>query len=143
VTERVVAIDIGVEWEPSVPAARLVAADDGEARLSLRPHADDEDRRHVELVWAGAVVARMEPPNDEAIDGHRLYAAGLEDVWWIGEVHESQLIADLVRRNEVHERHSPDLFAGLRHWILPLKECVVEVVAESLTVERPGSPQRA
>ena len=90
----------------------------------------------IELVWGGCLVARMEPPNDEAISGPRLYEVGLRDVLWLGEVYESDLIADLERHNRVHAHHSAERYIELRHWVAPLKECTVEVVARSLHVER-------
>ena len=136
VGERVVPVDLEVRWDFGAPLATLWMDDRFQARLRLEPEPDDRDQRSVELIWEGAIAGRMEPPNDEAIEGHRLYAAGLMNVFWIGEVHESELIADMERRNRVHERHRPDDFLGLRHWVLPLKECVVEVVASTMSVAR-------
>jgi hypothetical protein len=78
----------------------------------------------------------MEPPNDEAISGHRLYRVGLREARWVGEVHESELIAELEQRSRVHERHDAARFGDYRHWIVRLKECTVEVVARELVVER-------
>ncbi|HEX6420051.1 MAG TPA: hypothetical protein VFZ77_16235 [Acidimicrobiales bacterium] len=121
---------------PNAPAALLTATDDGEARLRLRAHPDDHDQRRLDLVWSGCRLARMEPPNDETISGHRLYEAGLREVLWLGEVDESELIVDLERRSRVHPRHSAALYSGLRHWVVALKECTVEVVACSLRIKR-------
>lgn len=87
-------------------------------------------------MWRGCFVARMEPPNDEAISGHRLYDVGLREVQWLGEVFESELIAEVERRNRVHVHHAPERYIELRHWVAALKECTVEVVARSLRVER-------
>ena len=108
----------------------------GETRLRLRPHPDDHDQRPLELVWSGCLVARMAPPNDEAISGHRLYDVGLRNVHWLGEVYESDLIADLERRNRLHPHHRGEPYTELRHWVAALKERTVEVVARSLRVER-------
>jgi hypothetical protein len=139
VAEHVAAVDLATEWDPNSPAARLTATDDGETRLRLQAHPDDQDQRPVDLVWNGCLVARMEPPNDEAISGHRLYDVGLREVLWLGEVYESDLIAELERRNRVHPQHSAGRYTALRHWVAPLKERTVEVVARSLRVERGGS----
>jgi hypothetical protein len=136
VGEQVAAVDLGVEWEPDAPSAQLTTTDGGEARLRLRAHPDDHDQHPVELVWDGCLVARMEPPNDEALSGHRVYDVGLREVLWLGEVYESGLIAELERRNRVHVRHSAEQYTALRHWVAPLKACTVEVVARSLRVER-------
>lgn len=76
----------------------------------------------------------MEPPNDEALHGHRLYRAGLADVEWLGEVHESTLVHELEAANRVHSSHDPSAWLRLRHWVVPLKECIVEVVADGIEV---------
>ena len=154
---------------PRAPAAGLTATDDGETRLRLRAHPDDHDQRQLDLVWNGCLVARMEPPNEEAISSHRLYDVGLREVQWLGEVYESDLIADLERRDRVHPDHSAERYTELRHtelrytelrytelrctelrhtelrctelrhWVAALKECTVEVVGRSLRVERGAS----
>ena len=55
---------------------------------------------------------------------------------WSGEVLESSWIERLERQNRVHPRHDPARFSTLRHFILPLKEDTVEVVARQVTVRR-------
>jgi hypothetical protein len=141
--ERVRSVKLPVEWCPGAPEAILVAADLGAgAVLALEPHPDDPDQRCVVLSWPSAQAASMEPPNAEALAGHRLYNRGLKKIDWCGEVMNSAWIADLIRRNEVHDRHDPALFAGLRHYIVPLKESVVEVVATSIGVHRVAGATR-
>lgn len=134
--EYVVNIDLGVTWDPNAPDAALTAFDNGTATLRLSPHSADDDERDVLLVWSGAKVALMEPPNDEAITGHRLFLAGLNAVRCIGEVAESTLISELERANRVHPRRDPAPYASLRHWIVPLKECTIEIIAQSLQARR-------
>ncbi len=136
VDEHVVSVDLPIMWEPNAPEARLTANDEGEARLRLRPHPDDHDRRLVALVWSGCRATRMDMLNDEAIDGHHLYEAGLRDVLWLGEVRESALIAELERLHRAPPRRRAGRCAELRHWVAPLKECIVEVIASSFRVER-------
>jgi hypothetical protein len=78
----------------------------------------------------------MADPNDEAISGHRLYQVGLSDVLWAGLVADSNLIRDLERQNRVHPDHDASWFDALEHHGVLLKECVVEVVAKAVAVER-------
>jgi hypothetical protein len=78
----------------------------------------------------------MGNPNDEAIEGHRLYEKGLGDIHWLGVVEDSELIASLERQNSVHPFHQPEWFANMRHYVLPLKETTVEVVAATLSIVR-------
>jgi hypothetical protein len=60
-------------------------------------------------------------------------------VLWFGEVLQSEWISTLERQNRVHQQHDPDRFARLTHFILPLKECTVEVVAASWEISRSGA----
>jgi hypothetical protein len=134
--EHVVALDLGVTWEPNAPAAILLSDDYGKTVLALNPHHDDPDRRSVALVWSGSRYACMADPNDEAISGHRLCASGLGDVLWAGAVRDSDLIRALETQNRVHLNHDPSRFEPLTHHVVLLKECVVEVVAPALSIQR-------
>jgi len=134
--ERVIPVDLGAQWEPNAPAAALLVRDDGTAELTLQPHPVDADESPVRFVWHGCCAAVMQPPNDEALSGHRLYDKGLRGLLWAGEVLDSQWIADLERQNRVHPRHNPGRFARLRHFILPLKERTVEVIATGWETQR-------
>jgi hypothetical protein len=42
----------------------------------------------------------------------------------------------LEKQNNVHSRHDPSRFKSLVHYVLPLKESVVEVVADSIALQR-------
>jgi hypothetical protein len=136
VAEHVETFDLGVTWDPNAPDAVLLTGDFGPTALALQAHPDDQDGRCVVLVWAACRLACMTPPNDEAISGHRLWEKGLRETRWAGVVHDSELIDGLERQNRVHPQHSASLFEGLTHYVLPLKECVVEVVAREVAVRR-------
>jgi hypothetical protein len=136
VAEHVEALDLGVIWEPNAPDSVLLAGDVGATVLALEAHFDDSDRRCVVLVRSGCRYASMTPPNDEALVGHRLWESGLRGTLWAGVVRDSELVKALERQNRVHPMHSAALFDGLTHYVLPLKECVVEVVARGLAVQR-------
>ena len=128
--------DVGTTWDPNRPGAVLAASDLGETRLTLQAHPDDPDQSAVNLVFVGSLAARMEPKNDEALSGNSLYRAGLRDVVWIGEVIQSRLIANLEKKNRFHPLRDPQRFRRLRHWVVPLKEVLVEVVAEGIELQR-------
>jgi hypothetical protein len=138
--ERVLSWDIGFRWEPNAPDAVLAVADSGRAVLALKPHFDDPDRDCVVFVWSGTWAAVMGPPNDEARSGHRLYRRGLADLLWAGQVKQSEWIADLERQDRAHKLYDTARVAQLTHFILSLKESVVEVAAQDATIRRrPGS----
>ncbi len=133
-----------VSWEPNAPEAALVATDGLYAALGLKPHFDDGDRRCVVLLWRSPHFAQLGSPNDEALPGHRLYPKGLACIRWAGIVLSSELIEQLERQSRVHPRHDPSRFNNLVHYVLPLKECTVEVVACAVSVKRyEGSPAQA
>jgi hypothetical protein len=134
--EQVVALDLGVTWDPNAPEALLLSDDIGRTALALNPHHDDQDKRCVVLVWSGVHSARMGDPNDEAFSGHPLYGSGLSDVLWAGVVRDSAEVVALEARNRVHADHDASRYETLAHHVLLLKECVVEVIAERVTVDR-------
>jgi hypothetical protein len=137
--ERVVPWDAGCRWEPNAPDAVLTISDAGRAALAVNAHSDDANQDCVVFSWSGTSAAVMGSPNDEAISGHRLYQHGLSGLLWAGRVEQSEWIAGLERQNRVHPRHDTARFTRLIHFILPLKEGTVEVVAEKVTVlRRPG-----
>lgn len=134
--EHVEPLDLGVTWEPNAPDATLIARDDRTVALALRAQPDDEDQRCVVLVWSGAGSASMADPNDEAISGHRLFDKGLRQIVWAGVVVDSQLTDQMERQNRVHPWHDESRFALLKHHVVLLKECTVEVLATSVGIER-------
>jgi hypothetical protein len=78
------------------------------------------------------------PPNDEAMEGHPLADRGLE-FYDAFRVVGSSWIRRLERMNSVHERHNPEKFDRLSHYILTFHDSTFECVAEDYEFEiRPG-----
>jgi hypothetical protein len=138
VVEHVEAIDLGVTWEPNSPNAVLASGDNGVTVMAVSAHPDDRDQRCVVLAWSSTRSATMSDPNDEALPGHRLYNRGLANVVWAGRVECSEFIAELEERARAHPERDPARFASLVHYVIPLKECTVEVVAAALSTNRIG-----
>ncbi len=112
--------------------------DMGRGALAQRAHPDDPDHRCVVLRSDVVRYALMSPPNDEALNQHRLYDAGLRGVLWLGVVRDSSLVAAL---RPMWSREA--VFVPL-HYVVVSKECVVEVLAENVDVFRiGGSPRQA
>ncbi len=82
------------------------------------------------IVAFRAIACMFGPPNDEAADGHPLYSRGLlpYDAW---EVLDSSWNRELIGMNEVHPRHSPEVFAGNRHLVLMFHDSTFECIARS------------
>jgi hypothetical protein len=122
---RVDEVDLGVLWL-ATGSWSLVADDAGNTQLTLLADLDDPDQRSVRLEWSGSVSVRRDGPSTEAREGHPLHGSGLERLMRIGEVVDSPLVDQLGERS--HD--------ALRHWIVPLDECLVEVLAATVAVER-------
>jgi hypothetical protein len=136
-SEHVVPIDLGVDWNHNTEDYLLMQSGAGRAVLVIDANwGVDPDLRTVLLTWTGVAFASMGGPNDEALSGHRLYSKGLDEVVWSGTVEESELIELLVRQNSVHPHHRPDRWLGLTHYVLPLKGDVLEVVADAVSFRR-------
>jgi hypothetical protein len=123
---------VDITWEPNAPDAVLISDDFGRGALALTAHPKDPDRRTVVLRFDLVMYSAMTPPNDEALNHHPLYDCGLKELLWLGVVRESRLAARLKPMwHPVAERRLQPM-----HFIAPLKECVVEVVAAKVDVFR-------
>lgn len=130
-----------LRWEPNAPEACLLVDDFARAALAQRAHPDDADQRAVVLRWDLALHAQMGPPNDEARVHHRLYPVGLRDLLWLGVVRDSELVAQL---RPMWTSVGDDRRLHPMHYVVPSKECVVEVVAADVEVFRiEGTPREA
>jgi hypothetical protein len=79
------------------------------------------------------VVRRAERRGE--IGASSLYL-GLADVLWAGVVHDSELISNLERQSRVHPEHDSARYASMTHYVVLLKDGVVEIVAQKMTIER-------
>ena len=81
------------------------------------------------LHFEGVLYYAMGYPNDEVLNAHPLYANGL-GFYSFHVVANSPLIADLDRRNQVHDPHvAGDYMKRFRHWIVTFHDETLEVVA--------------
>ena len=85
---------------------------------------------HFSGVWATQFGA----PNDEALDGHPLFAHGLRP-YGAFTVEPSSWKAELVARNTVHPYHDPSSFQALTHYVLTFHDSMFECLARSVEFE--------
>lgn len=139
-------IDLRVSIDPGAPLPHLVA--DGlkavlvfHGGLPLDPDWDGTTvtvvdpnestvRRLSWVVFSGVAHVSLGGPNDEALNGHPLFEAGLRH-YQAHEVHNSELIASMERRNRVHPNHRPETFASLRHIIITFHDETFDCVCRS------------
>jgi hypothetical protein len=77
-------------------------------------------------------------PNDEAFHGHPLAKFGLRP-YEFARVENSPWIESLRVMNSVHPYHRDQVFAELRHFVLPFHDMTFECVAGGYTVETADS----
>lgn len=138
--ERVEAYSWGIplRWEPNAPEAVLLSDDRGRGALAQRAHPTDPDQRCVVLRFDQLIHAQLVSINDEGLNQHRLYGAGLKDLLWLGVVRESALVSSLRPVwTPAGELHIQPL-----HYVIASKECVVEVVAAHIELLRVEGPTR-
>jgi hypothetical protein len=83
----------------------------------------------IELV--GCSVATFGYPNDEALPGHPLYAAGLRH-YGLFEVHDSEWIERLSRQNRVVFPEVTPRGSSIRHFVITFHDSTFECLAEDV-----------
>ena len=113
---------------------------DGSYSRIVGPDSDDETCALVTV--EGYLAFQFGPPNDEAIEGHRLYPLGLAP-YSSFEVLNSKWIVDLEIANRVHARHRPEHFSRYRHIILTFHDSTLEFIAPRFAVQMARGSIRA
>lgn len=72
-------------------------------------------------------------PCDETLHGHPLARKGLRH-YTAAEVRGSSWIKALERMNQVHPKHDPAFFSGLRHIVFPFHDSTLECIARDVEV---------
>lgn len=68
-------------------------------------------------------------PNEEALEGHRLYRRGLRRYSGF-EVCNSSWIDAMEKQNQVHHLHNKQLYSGLRHFIFTFHDSTLEFTSD-------------
>lgn len=130
--ERARALDLPhLQWDVGAPMPVLIA--NGPRTLVAyylsEPGGGLQEVQTVEFVGCTTVMFGF--PNDEVLDGHRLYERGLED-YRAHVVEESAWVEEL-REIERHHYASPEVpFADSKHYVLVFHDEVLEAVAMDL-----------
>jgi hypothetical protein len=95
------------------------------------------------VTFFSVVEVSLGGPNDETLHAHPLYGQGL-GFYAAHEVLCSAWLRAIEKRNSVHPRHSPDIFASMRHLIITFHDSTFECLADAFAVAwHPGSPMDA
>jgi hypothetical protein len=85
---------------------------------------------------AGAILG---PPNDEALNGHRLWGKGLE-FYGTFVVRNSLWIREVRRIGSVHPRHDPGRKTDLSHYVICFHDTTFECLARGFEVHTTAKP---
>jgi hypothetical protein len=132
--DRVAEIDAAPTPSTGAPELLLLADDHAVALRYVTAESDrqsEESEIQVAIVRFDSWAHYLGPPNDEALSGHPLYERGLR-CYGMFEVQHSSWIRMMEQRNRVHDRHAPERFAQLRHFIITFHDSTFECVAESV-----------
>lgn len=115
------------DWpQPTTVAEPRVWADDHKLAVTYSTN----EERYAVIRFASCRYFAFGAPNDEALGGHPLAAAGLK-YYSVHEIHGSALIRQLERQNSAHPKHSPDLFRDLRHLVFTFQDSTLECVVDA------------
>ena len=140
-------LDLGIEMDPGAPMphmfangnsvfvlfylrapipARIIAAGSG------YPTGEEAPLALVQFTGVHAVL--FGGPNDEALNGHRLYGRGL-DRYTIHEVRASRWISEAEHVNSVHPHHQGGWHARLRHFVITFHDETLECLSRDVRAE--------
>jgi hypothetical protein len=91
------------------------------------------DERAAVVEFVRPCAHQFGPPNDEAFSGHPLAARGLRP-YGVFEVTNSSWVRSLEQMNRVHERHDPERFRQLRHFVFAFHDSTFECIAADFVV---------
>jgi hypothetical protein len=126
---RIIVLDNLPLQDSGAPEPRVIAT---ENKLTLTYIAQDGDDVAV-LSFLRPWAHSFGPPNDEALNGHPLYALGLKP-YDNSEVLGSPWARELERRNRVHPDHDPSRFDALRHFVFTFHDSMFECLASDVTI---------
>ena len=110
--------------DAGVPNPRLVA---NEPSVLLRYNSTKDRVAIAHFPRVSSVV--FGAPNDETLEGHRLWAKGLKH-YSVSEVRNSSWIDLLERQNAVHDRHNKTRFLeGKKHYVFTFHDSTLEIIA--------------
>ena len=122
----------GLRWDAGAPMPTLVSSDVRSLLAFYRPDQDVDDGLEVQTVeFVHCTAVRFGFPNDEALQGHRLWGSGLE-FYAAHLVEESAWLEELRQIERVHDRAPTTPFADLSHFLLCFHDSTLEVVASRI-----------
>jgi hypothetical protein len=110
--------------------------------VSVRDPAADAQENLVLVQFERVASTRFGDPNDEVLNGHRLYGRGQEG-YRAQIVRNSRWKSELESVNRVHPRYDPQVWKDLSHYVFWFHDSTFECVAGSFGVERHRETFRA
>ena len=136
-TPQLEVIDLdGLKWDIGAPMPVLLAGRQDAVVLCYEGSTSGAEELSVmEIRFEMYTSVRMGHPNDEVIEGHPLWACGMEP-YEAHKVHNSPLLAEHRRINSVHPQHKDERWADKSHYFLAFHDEVVEALADRISARR-------
>jgi hypothetical protein len=92
------------------------------------------EHQHVAIVHFKLCLAfTFGPPNDEALNGHPLYARGLQSHGTF-RIEHSSWIRQMEHMNRAHPNHDPRMFERWSHFIFTFHDSTLECLADGYSI---------
>ena len=140
--DKVVELDLGCRPEAAVSGPLLLATDRSTFLTFNAVHKVGkwwEDAGHAVVELPHCVCVQFGYPNDEALPGHPLYAAGVQS-YGIYEVLNSSCDQRLEKQNRVAFPHADYSGRRLRHFIIVFHDSTFECLAGDIRLELTREP---
>lgn len=113
---------------------RIATADYDKFSDSCEAVFGDDGELYVSLTFKSCLQHKFGYPNEEAIEGHPKFAAGLR-IYSCFKLEASDWLTELEIQNRVHPLHQKDLFSKYRHFIFPFHDTTFECLAQAYEVK--------
>lgn len=133
VPDEVRTLDLGFVPNAGDPSPEL-HCDEHSARLTFYGQRTTHpgERQSVVIYATACMIATFGYPNDEALPGHPLYAAGLGH-YGIFEVGDSSWKRHVIKQNRRCFPRTPPHYESLRHFVVTFQDSTFECLAQELT----------
>lgn len=129
-----VELTLDLAWDAGAPMPFLISNGHQAAVIFYLTSSDQSEAVGV-IVFDRAYDVQFGGVNDEAIEGHPLFGAGL-DLYAAHEVLNSEWITEAERRNSVHRCHKGGWHERMKHYVLCFHDETLECIASDLRTER-------
>lgn len=132
--EKAIPIDVEYPWDSGAPIPN-VFSNEHKTLLAyfIAENSDDFDTYGL-IEFESCRIHKFGAPNDEVLNGHRLYRTGLE-FYKAHIVENSTWISEIIQINSMHPRFNVKYYEDYKHYIFCFHDSTFECIAEGFKSE--------